>query len=71
MREHSCVNVVGNRLCGACAYHLKPHDHAKRDELCCKLIEYWSSSELPQTDEHGLQLITNSKGKLGEHIPQP
>lgn len=58
-------------LCGACAYHVKPHSKEGRDELCRKLIEYWSSSEIPQADEHGRQFMTDSQGKLGERIKQP
>ena len=58
-------------LCGACAYHVKPASIEERDALCRKLLEYWSSSEIPQTDAHGMQLKTQSQGKLGERIEQP
>lgn len=58
-------------LCGASAYHVKPASTEERDALCRKLIEYWSSSELPQADQAGRQFKTNSRGKLGERVDQP
>ena len=38
-------------LCGACAYHIKPQNAADREKLCRVLLEYWSMSEVPQTQE--------------------
>jgi two-component system, response regulator len=58
-------------LCGACAYHVKPRTNDERRELCRKLIEYWGSSEIPETDDQGSTLTTDSHGKLGERIEQP
>ena len=57
-------------LCGACAYHVKPVSIEERDALCRKLLEYWSSSEIPETDAHDVQLKTQSQGKLGERVEQ-
>jgi hypothetical protein len=57
-------------LCGACAYHVKPHSTEEREALCRKLLDYWSSSELPQADEQGVQLKTESGGKLGERFAE-
>jgi CheY-like chemotaxis protein len=58
-------------LCGASAYHVKPHTQQEREALCRRLIDYWSSSEIPQSNSQGLRLDTHSQGKLGQHIPQP
>lgn len=58
-------------LCGACAYHVKPHRAEEREKLCRLLLEYWSASEVPQITDSGDQVETHSGGKLGERIPQP
>jgi CheY-like chemotaxis protein len=58
-------------LLGACAYHVKPPNNQAREKFCRLFLEYWGSSEVPQTDEAGNQLITNSEGKLGERFSQP
>ena len=42
-----------------------------REKFCRLFLEYWGSSEVPQTDDCGNQLITNSEGKLGERFSQP
>lgn len=58
-------------LLGACAYHVKPPTAGERENLLRKLLDYWATCEVPQTDEEGEQHITESHGKLGEHIEQP
>lgn len=58
-------------LLGANAYHAKP---ATMEELCRKLqkiYEYWMDVSLPNIDEHGHLLSTDSKGKLSETMHHP
>jgi CheY-like chemotaxis protein len=52
---------------GACAYHVKPGTSGARQRLCRLLLDYWATSEVPETNEKGEQLPTSSVGKLGEH----
>lgn len=58
-------------LLGACGYHVKPAETEERDKLCRKLLDYWATCEVPQTDDEGNQLQTHSEGKLGERIKVP
>jgi CheY-like chemotaxis protein len=58
-------------LCGASAYHVKPDSIEELRTLCARLLDYWDTTEVPQTNDHGQQLKTASAGKLGERIEQP
>ena len=58
-------------LFGANAYHVKSQT---LDGLCTQLKlvhQYWTSCEVPEIDQTGNLLPTDSGGKLGENIPQP
>lgn len=58
-------------IAGACAYHVKPPTPEAREELCRLVLSYWATSEVPQIDANGDQLMTESAGKIGERIEQP
>ncbi|MBC8094582.1 MAG: response regulator [Akkermansiaceae bacterium] len=64
-------DIKKSYMLGASSYHVKPH---KMDELQLQLKilnDYWLTCEVPQVDETGKQLPTDSKGKMGERFSPP
>ncbi|MDB6095524.1 MAG: response regulator receiver protein [Verrucomicrobia bacterium] len=57
-------------MLGASSYHVKPHSMEDLRQQLKVLHDYWMTCEVPQVDETGRQLHTNSAGKLGERFPQ-
>lgn len=56
---------------GASSYILKPNSQTALCALVKKIHDYWSECEIPQVDESGFALATNSKGRAGERFPKP
>ena len=58
-------------MLGASSYHVKPGSaEALRAQLKV-LNDYWMTCEVPAVDSSGRQLLTDSKGKLGQRYEQP
>lgn len=57
-------------MLGAAAYHVKPQSPGELRQLLTVLMEYWKTCEIPQTTTGGVQLKTDSRGKLGERFLQ-
>jgi len=57
-------------MLGASSYHLKPQSHEELQKLLAVIHAYWMTCQVPEVDITGKQLITESKGKLGERYPQ-
>lgn len=55
---------------GASSYHVKPQSYEDLRNQLKILHDYWMTCQVPQVDLSGKQLITESKGKLGERFPQ-
>jgi two-component system, response regulator len=53
-------------LAGAAAYHVKPTSVEERKKLYKLLLDYWMTSEVPQTDKYGEVMQTESTGKLSQ-----
>lgn len=58
-------------LYGANAYHVKTIGMEGLCEQLRKIYEYWTTMALPNVDEHGHFMPTNSKGKLSESVRHP
>ncbi|HEV2327510.1 MAG TPA: response regulator [Verrucomicrobiae bacterium] len=58
-------------LFGANAYHVKPPGMEGLHAQLRKIYDYWTTLELPGTDEHGCLLETDSTGKLSERMGHP
>lgn len=58
-------------MLGASSYHVKPSSPDGLRQLLRVLHDYWLSCEVPEVDSTGRQLLTDSKGKLGERFTQP
>ncbi|MDB6112489.1 MAG: response regulator receiver protein [Pedosphaera sp.] len=58
-------------ILGASSYIVKPTDLEGLRRITKVLFDFWSECEVPEVDESGKQLITESAGKLGAGIPQP
>ena len=58
-------------LLGASSYLVKPAGLAALSALLNKVHEYWAECEVPQVDESGYALNTESRGKLGERYTKP
>jgi len=58
-------------LLGASSYLVKPAGLPALSALLKKVHEYWSECEVPQVDESGYALNTESRGKLGERYTKP
>ncbi len=56
---------------GASSYHVKPSSTGELEKMLVMLYGYWMSCEVPQVDENGKQLPTNSHGKIGERFTEP
>jgi len=57
-------------MLGASSYHVKPGNPEELRHQLKVLHDYWSTCEVPQVDDTGRQLPTDSKGKLGERFAQ-
>ena len=58
-------------LLGASSFFTKPRDPEKLTSLIKSIHEYWSQCQVPEVDEDGYALETNSEGKAGEPYPKP
>jgi CheY-like chemotaxis protein len=58
-------------MLGASSYHCKPNALDGLNKLLSVVHDYWMTCEVPEVDETGKQLETNSEGKLGERFPEP
>lgn len=58
-------------LVGTSAFHTKPCSGQELASLIQTMVSYWRTCKLPPVDEHGRLLMTQSRGKVGERIPQP
>lgn len=56
---------------GASAYHVKPQELDKLNEMIATLYAYWLTCEVPEVDSSGKQLPTDNAGKLGERFSPP
>jgi CheY-like chemotaxis protein len=56
---------------GASSYLVKPETHEALRRLVKKIHEYWAECEVPEVDESGFALATNSAGKAGERFHKP
>ena len=57
-------------MLGASSYFMKPSAFGPLERLLTLLYETWLLAELPDVDDTGKQLDTNSAGKLGARFPQ-
>lgn len=57
-------------MLGASSYHVKPSGLDELRQLLKVLHEYWMTCEVPEVDDTGRQLHTDSVGKLGERFKQ-
>ncbi len=58
-------------MLGASSYHMKPGSPVELEKMLTLLYGYWMSCEVPQVDETGKQLPTQSHGKIGERFTEP
>jgi CheY-like chemotaxis protein len=56
---------------GANAYHVKPPGLEGLHEQLRTIYDYWTTLELPVTDDHGHLLATDCTGKLSERMGHP
>jgi CheY-like chemotaxis protein len=64
-------DIKKSYLLGASSYLVKPPEMEGLRRLTRVLYDYWKECEVPEVDESGRQLHTESAGKLGAGIPQP
>jgi CheY-like chemotaxis protein len=57
-------------IMGASAYFIKPVQHDELERIMKRLVDFWMLCEVPQVDEAGERLWTESGGKLGEKFPE-
>ena len=55
---------------GAASYFVKPHSFEDLTRLIGKVYGYWQDCEVPEIDESGKMLKTESEGKLGARFTQ-
>ena len=58
-------------MLGASSYHVKPNSIDDLRQLLKVLHDYWMTCEVPEVDDTGHQVHTDSKGKLGERFAPP
>jgi CheY-like chemotaxis protein len=58
-------------MLGASSYHVKPTSIDDLRQLLKVVHDYWLTCEVPEVDDTGRQLHTDSEGKLGERFEQP
>jgi CheY-like chemotaxis protein len=57
-------------IMGASAYFIKPSRQDELERIIKCLVDFWMLCEVPQIDDSGKRLWTESGGKLGERFPQ-
>lgn len=64
-------DIKKSYMLGASSFHQKPSSyHALRQQLKV-LHDYWMTCCVPEVDVTGRQVMTESKGRLGERFSQP
>jgi len=63
-------DIKKSYMLGASSYHVKPQSHEDLRNHLAVINAYWMSCQVPEVDSTGRQVITDSKGKLGERFPQ-
>lgn len=58
-------------LLGASTYHQKPCAASELAACSSRMLSYWLTCLVPQTDRTGRLLSTEHQGKLGERYPLP
>jgi CheY-like chemotaxis protein len=58
-------------LLGASSYFTKPQDQQGLRDLLKKIHEYWAECEVPEVDEAGYAVKTDSRGKAGARYKKP
>src|SRR5665213_1459838 len=61
-------DIKKSYMLGASSYHVKPHNPEDLYNQIAVLHAYWVTCEVPEVDQTGKQLPTNSRGKLGERF---
>jgi CheY-like chemotaxis protein len=57
-------------MMGASAYFIKPSQHDELERIIKCLNDFWMLCEVPEVDDAGKRLRTESGGKLGERFPE-
>jgi CheY-like chemotaxis protein len=55
---------------GATAFVIKPLENVELARTMRVLVDFWMLCEVPEADEAGRLLVTESTGKLGERFPE-
>ena len=63
-------DIKKSYMLGASSYHVKPNTNKALENQLRVIHDYWMTCEVPEVDASGKQLLTKSKGKLGERFPQ-
>lgn len=63
-------DIKKSYMLGASSYHLKPPSTAELEDQLAVINAYWMTCQVPEVDQTGKQLRTDSEGKLGERFPQ-
>lgn len=58
-------------MLGASSFHRKPSGYEELRQQLRVLHAYWMTCCVPEVDETGRVLLTDSKGKMGERFAQP
>ena len=64
-------DIKKSYMLGASSYLVKPASPDALRQMLKVLHDYWMTCEVPEVDSTGKQLLTESKGKLGERFAQP
>jgi two-component system response regulator len=64
-------DIKKSYLLGASSYHVKPNDYQALCKQLKILHDYWMTCQVPEVDVSGMQLSTESEGKLGQRFSQP
>ena len=57
-------------MMGATAFIIKPLKYDELERIIKCLVDFWMLCEVPQIDDAGKRLRTESEGKLGERFPE-
>ena len=63
-------DIKKSYMLGASSYHVKPQSHEQLRNQLKVINDYWMTCQVPEVDSSGKQLVTDSKGKLGERFEQ-
>ena len=63
-------DIKKSYMLGASSYHVKPRSHEELRKQLKVINDYWMACQVPEVDSTGKQLVTDSKGKLGERFKQ-